>query len=109
MNTIEENGPVNLNGDGRCDRPGYSAKYGTYTMMSDEGLIVTFSVVQVTEVTSSNAMEKEGFERCFQNLTAEEITVKRVATGTPLLLLEWTKTTVTVLTSFMCGTCLNLL
>lgn len=27
---------VTLLGDGRCDSPGYSAKYGTYTMMDEE-------------------------------------------------------------------------
>ena len=30
--------------------------------MTDEGKVAAFNVVQVTEVTSSNAMEKEGFE-----------------------------------------------
>ena len=55
-------GAINLNGDGRCDSPGHSAKYGTYTLMdNDSGKVVVFSVVQVSEVTSSNAMEKEGF------------------------------------------------
>ena len=34
--------------------------------MTDEGKVAAINVVQVTEVTSSNAMEKEGFERCIQ-------------------------------------------
>ena len=60
---------VNLNGDGRSDSPGHSAKYGTYTMMeTNTGKIATFNVVQVSEVTSSNAMEKEGFLRCLNTL-----------------------------------------
>lgn len=60
---------INLNGDGRCDSPGHNAKYGTYTMMDNEsGKVVTFKVVQVTEVTSSNAMEKEGFVHCLDKL-----------------------------------------
>ena len=46
---------IHLNGDGRCDSPGHNAKYGTYTLMYDDtGKVVTFSVVQVSEVTSSN-------------------------------------------------------
>ena len=79
LNGINE-GPVNLNGDGRCDSPGHSAKYGTYTMMSDKGEVITFSLVEVTEVTFSNAMEKEGFERCFKELTEKGVVVNRVAT-----------------------------
>ena len=49
---------VDVCGDRRCDSPGHSAKYGTYTLMNEKtNLIIEFSVVQVTEVTSSNAME----------------------------------------------------
>ena len=40
-----------LIGDGRCDSPGHSAKYCTYTLMdSDSGKIVDTTVVAVTEV-----------------------------------------------------------
>ena len=49
-------------------------------MMTDEGKVAAINVVQVTEVTSSNAMEKEGFERCIQDLAREEVTIKRIAT-----------------------------
>ena len=68
LDAVKRDGPVNLIGDGRCDSPGHNAKYCTYTMMTDEGKVAAFNVVQVTEVTSSNAMEKEGFERCIQDL-----------------------------------------
>ena len=58
-------GTINLNGDGRCDSPGHSARYGTYTLMdNDSGKVEAFSVVQVSEVTSANAMENEGSKRC---------------------------------------------
>lgn len=51
----------NLNGYGCCDSPGHNAKYGTYTLIDDDTCkVVAFSVVQVSEVTSSNTME-EGF------------------------------------------------
>ena len=41
---------LNLDGDGRCDNPGHSAKYGTYTLMDEDiGNVVTFQVVQVTK------------------------------------------------------------
>ena len=80
LDEVNRKGPVNLIGDGRCDSPGHNAKYCTYTMMTDEGKVAAFNVVQVTEVTSSNAMEKEGFERCIQDLAREEVTIKRIAT-----------------------------
>lgn len=39
-------GAINLNGDGHCDSPGHSAKYGTYILMdNDSGNMVAFSVV----------------------------------------------------------------
>ena len=72
---------VNLDGDGRCDSPGHCAKYGTYTLMDeDSGDVVAFNVVQVSEVSSSNAMEKEGFSRCLQDLEEKGIMINRIAT-----------------------------
>ena len=79
LNDAKVDGYINLNGDGRCDSPGYSAKYGTYTMMNDEAKIVTFNLVQSTEVSSSNAMEKEGFERCLKEVE-ECVPIQRIAT-----------------------------
>lgn len=80
LDEVKSNGPVNLIGDGRCDSPGHNAKYCTYTMMTDEGKMAAINIVQVTEVTSSNAMEKEGFKRCMQDLAREEVTIRRIAT-----------------------------
>ena len=45
---------LHLSGDGRFDSPGYSAKYGTYTLMdSATNVILDYSLVQVLEVSSS--------------------------------------------------------
>ena len=72
---------INLNGDGRCDSPGHNAKYGTYTLMDDDsGKVVAFSVVQVSEVTSSSAMEKEGFKCCTESLEGDRVEIDRIAT-----------------------------
>ena len=61
ISELRQKAVVKLNGDGRCDSPGHNAKYGTYTLMdSDSAKLAEFKVVQVSEVTSSNAMEKEG-------------------------------------------------
>ena len=80
LEAIKRDGPVDLIGNGRCDSPGHSDKYCTYTVMTDERKVAYFSLVQVTEVTSSNAMEKEGFERCLAELQAEDVTIRRIAT-----------------------------
>lgn len=61
---LRERGPLVLSGDGRCDSPGYCAKYCTYSLMdSATGLILDYSLVQVTETGSSVAMKKEGLQR----------------------------------------------
>jgi solute carrier family 8 (sodium/calcium exchanger) len=42
---------VNVGGDARCDSPGYSAKYGTYTIMDlDRNKILDFQLVQVNNI-----------------------------------------------------------
>ena len=81
INKLTSREVVNLSGDGRCDSPGHSAKYGTYTLMDeDTGNFVAFNVVQVSEVSSSNAMEKEGFSRCIERLEGKGVKISRVAT-----------------------------
>ena len=55
---IKDGMPVDLCGDGRSDSPGHTAKYGTYSLMDEKsGKIVDFSLIHVSEVSSSNAME----------------------------------------------------
>jgi hypothetical protein len=40
--------PLSLGGDGRCDSPGFSAKYGTYTLMElKHNAILDIQLVQV--------------------------------------------------------------
>ena len=73
--------PLHLLGDGRCDSPGYSAKYCTYTLVEqDTGLIVDFQLVQVSEVSNSVGMEKEGFLRSVNELVTKGLTVAQIAT-----------------------------
>ena len=71
---------VTICGDGRCDSPGYNAKYCTYTCIDmDTNKIAAMELVQVTEASSSVAMEKIGFSRALGSLI-EEVDVKVVAT-----------------------------
>ena len=76
--TLQENV---LCGDGRCDSTGHSAKYGTYTLLNEKtGKIPAFSVVQVIEVTSSNAMEMEGCRRILNNVLSSNLQVPCLTT-----------------------------
>ena len=96
-----------LSGDGRSDSPGHNAKYGTYTCMDRKnGKVAEFSLVQVTEISSSNAMEKEGFVRCLNSLEDSEVTFNTVATNR-LSITSTTekKTTVISNISVTYGTC----
>ena len=72
---------MDVRGDGRCDSPGHSAKYGTYALMDKKtNLITEFSVVQVTEVTSSNAMEFEGCKRTINSIIKKKIPIRCLTT-----------------------------
>ena len=73
---------MRLCGDARCDSPGYSATYGTYTLMDMlDGLICGFSLVQVTETDhNSGAMEKEGLRRLLLRLRRDGLNVSLLAT-----------------------------
>ena len=74
----KEKNPIDLCGDGRSDSPGHSAKYGTYTLMDEK--IVDFSLVQVSEVSSSNAMENEGCQRSINKVTSQGIKIRSLTT-----------------------------
>ena len=71
---IRVRGGVRLSGDGRCDSPGYSAKYCTYSVMDmDTNKVVDTETVNVKEVSSSNAMEKEALKRVLERMEHEMI------------------------------------
>ena len=60
LNSIKESGePINLIGDGRCDSPGYKAKFATYTLMNDKN-------VHVGNTKNSQNMEKFWLEYLLQ-------------------------------------------
>ncbi|XP_063969971.1 uncharacterized protein LOC129284132 [Lytechinus pictus] len=73
--------PVTVIGDGRCDSPGYSAKFCTYTMMNMKtNKILGMALVSVKEATSSVGMEKIGCRRVMDNLLENGIDVAVFAT-----------------------------
>ena len=68
-------------GDGRCDSPGHSAKYGTYSIVNTaSSKVLDFSLVQVTEVKNSNAMELESLKLCLDHLQQEKLAIAKLAT-----------------------------
>ncbi|CAM4530108.1 unnamed protein product [Leuciscus chuanchicus] len=72
---------VELCGDARSDSPGFSSKYCTYSFQDDATKeIIHFELVQVTETTSSVAMEVLGFQRGLDYLLDRGVVVGVVTT-----------------------------
>jgi len=78
---LKERAKVSVSGDGMCDSHGHSAKYGTYTFMDNETQeIGDFTVIQVSEVSSSNAMEESGFASSLKYLKKCGVKIKCITT-----------------------------
>ena len=55
-----EQGLCKLSGDGRCDSPGYNAKYLTYSLINQKtNEIIVFSITQVTEAEKVEIGQRE--------------------------------------------------
>ncbi|XP_051985367.1 uncharacterized protein LOC127645746 [Xyrauchen texanus] len=77
----EDGKRLHLTGDGRCDTPGFSAKYCHYTFMLDDTKeILHTELVQVTEATSSVTMEPLAFKRGMTELMDQGLDVEVMAT-----------------------------
>ncbi|XP_057308001.1 uncharacterized protein LOC130645895 [Hydractinia symbiolongicarpus] len=64
-----------------CDSPGYSAKYGTYTLLnSKSNEIVDFHVVHVGQVGNSSRMEKQGLIVVLNRLLENQLSIEGIAT-----------------------------
>ena len=72
---------LRLAGDGRCDSPGYNAKFLSYSLLDMEtDAIVTFVVVAVNITGSSSRIEVEGFRRSMLQLCEKGFAVEVLAT-----------------------------
>ena len=71
-----------MSGDGRCDSPGSSAKYCTYSFMEPEtGIILHAETVDKREVQyKSPVMECEGLRRGICYLTSANLKIKEITT-----------------------------
>ncbi|KAM7312877.1 uncharacterized protein ISCGN_009781 [Ixodes scapularis] len=72
---------LRLAGDGRSDSPGYSALYGTYSLLETTlNRIIHLELVKSTEVKSSCHMELEGLTRALLHLEELGLTVEVIVT-----------------------------
>ena len=70
-----------LAGDRRFDSPGYSAKYGLYSMMGQNtSKIVVSNLIHISEAGSSVVSEKAGCVRSLEELEREQLQVDLLAT-----------------------------
>ncbi|VDI71513.1 Hypothetical predicted protein [Mytilus galloprovincialis] len=81
LDKIKQGTSFRLAGDGRCDSPGLSDKYCTYSLLDIETQhVVMFVVVEVTETGSSSKMKIEGFRTCMTYLLDQRFTIDVLAT-----------------------------
>ncbi len=63
-NLAHMDGGLVLAGDGKCDSPGYCAKYGTFTTIETQvNNVLHMETVQSSEVPNSTWCEHEGLKR----------------------------------------------
>ncbi|CAN7988425.1 unnamed protein product, partial [Ixodes pacificus] len=73
--------PLRLAGNGRSDSPGFSALYGTYSLLETTvNRIIHLELVKSTEVKSSCHMELEGLDRSLTYFAKEDLTVEVIVT-----------------------------
>lgn len=87
---LESGDKLIVGGDGRCDSPGHSAKYGSYTIMdASQKKVLDMQLVQCNETGSSNAMELEGLKRCLQYLQDKGLNIATIVTDRHLQVAKW--------------------
>ena len=71
-----------LSGDGRCDSPGSSAKFCTYTLMEEEtGTILHMEHINKTEVfNKSPNMEREALRRSLEYISCTNLKIVELTT-----------------------------
>jgi solute carrier family 8 (sodium/calcium exchanger) len=88
LNAFDE--PLSLGGDGRCDSPGFSAKFGSYTLMDlEHNVILDFELVQSNEVRGSVNMEKEGLVRAMKLIEHNNLEVGLIVTDRHKQITKW--------------------
>ena len=71
----------NFTGDGRSDSLGYSAKYGTYSLMhAGSNKVIDFQVVHVSTAGNSSLMEKAGLQILLEKFSRIPIPITTLTT-----------------------------
>ncbi|XP_069109654.1 uncharacterized protein [Argopecten irradians] len=93
LEEVQRNGqPLCIGGDGRCDTPGHSAKFGSYSVMDlDKGQVIDVQLVQSNEVKSSCHMEKEGLSRSIAFLQNYNIDIHTIVTDRHVQIRKWVR------------------
>ena len=74
-------GPVALIGDCRCDSPGFSATYGTYTLMNEQNNeIIDYFISHVKIAGNSQNMEKYELKFLMDYLTVQGVNISSITT-----------------------------
>ena len=69
MSELKTHTALNVIGDGRCDSPGFSAKYEIYSFMNQQSnKIIDFTLTNVGSVANSFVMEKIGFAELLEKM-----------------------------------------
>ena len=69
MSELKAHAALNVTGYGRCNSPGFSAKYGTYSFMdSHSNEIIDFKLTNVGGVANSAVMEKLVFAELLERM-----------------------------------------
>ena len=85
---------LTLCGDGRCDSPGKSAKYCTYSLMDSEtNKILHVETIDMREVNlKSPNVEREAFKRSMEYLISRGIKITEVVTDASTTVISTTGT-----------------
>ena len=81
LDIAREKNNIDILGDGRCDSPGYSAKYGTYTIMNgSSGEILDFHIAHKTLAGNSARMELDGFKKVLERIENNGVKINSLTT-----------------------------
>ena len=83
---------LDLAGDGRCDSPGFNAKYGNYTLMNTKNdEILYFFISHVGNTANSHNLELYGLSYLLEQFRLNDIHIDSLATDKHLQIKKFLK------------------